>query len=180
MRERLAELVRFGFVGGLAFVVDAGLFNLLRFGPGELLGHKPLTAKVLSVAAATVVAWLGNRYWTFAARRTDSRAREFFAFAVANVVGMGIAVGCLAVSHYVLGFTSALADNIAANVVGLVLGTVFRYLAYRAFVFTGAPIGLGAPAASLDQDLLATEPESAAAGPRASAPRTPAPAPPLG
>lgn len=138
MRERLAELVRFGFVGGLAFVVDAGLFNLLRFGPGEVLGHKPLTAKVVSVAVATVVAWLGNRYWTFAARRTGSRGREFLAFAVANVVGMAIAVGCLAVSHYVLGFTSPLADNIAANVVGLALGTVFRYLAYRFFVFTGA------------------------------------------
>ncbi|WP_418606452.1 hypothetical protein [Georgenia sp. SUBG003] len=33
---------------------------------------------------------------------------------------MAIAVGCLAVSHYVLGFTSPLADNVAANGVGLV------------------------------------------------------------
>ncbi len=138
MRERLAELVRFGFVGGLAFVVDAGLFNLLRFGPGEVLEHKPLTAKVVSVAVATVVAWLGNRYWTFAARRTNNRRREFVAYAVANVVGMAIAVGCLAFSHYVLDLTSPLADNIAANVVGLALGTAFRYLAYRSFVFTGA------------------------------------------
>ena len=140
MRERFWELVRFGSVGGLAFVVDAGLFNLLRFGPGEILGHKPLTAKVVSVAVATVVAWLGNRYWTFAARRTENRAREFVGFAVANVVGMVIAVGCLAVSHYVLGFTSPLADNIAANVVGLGLGTIFRYLAYRSFVFTGREV----------------------------------------
>lgn len=138
MRERFWELVRFGSVGGLAFVVDAGLFNLLRFGPGEVLGPKPLTAKVVSVAVATVVAWLGNRYWTFAARRTTNKTREFVAFVIANVIGMAIAVGCLAVSHYVLGFTSALADNIAANVVGLALGTVFRYLAYRSLVFTGA------------------------------------------
>ena len=139
MRERFWELVRFGSVGGLAYVVDAGLFNLLRFGPGELLGHKPLTAKVVSVAVATVVAWLGNRYWTFSTRRTANRTREFIGFALANVVGMVIAVGCLAVSHYVLGYTSPLADNISANGVGLVLGTVFRYLAYRAFVFTGDP-----------------------------------------
>jgi putative flippase GtrA len=137
VRARFWELVRFGSVGGLAFVVDAGLFNLLRFGPGEVLGHKPLTAKVVSVAVATVVAWLGNRYWTFAERRTGNRAREFVAFAVANVIGMVIAVGCLAFSHYLLGLTSPLADNIAANVVGLALGTVFRYLAYRSFVFTG-------------------------------------------
>ena len=138
MRSRLPELLRFGSVGAIAFVVDVGLFNLLRFGPGELLAAKPLTAKVLSVAVATVVAWLGNRYWTFARLRTTARVRELLGFAVVNVVGMAIAVGCLAFSHYVLGLTSPLADNIAANVVGLGLGTAFRYLAYRRVVFTGA------------------------------------------
>ncbi len=136
MRARLLELVRFGSVGALAYVVDVGVFNLLRFGPGELLGHKPLTAKIISVAVATLVAWLGNRYWAFAHRRTATRGRELAVFAAVNVVGMGIAVGCLAFSHYVLGLTSPLADNISANVVGLVLGTIFRYLAYRHVVFT--------------------------------------------
>lgn len=173
MRGRLAELVRFGFVGGLAFVVDAGLFNLLRFGPGELLGHKPLTAKVVSVAVATVVAWLGNRYWTFAARRTGNRRREFVAFAVANVIGMAIAVCCLAFSHYVLGLTSPLADNIAANVVGLVLGTIFRYLAYRFFVFTGAAGPTPQDTTDAGPDAVPTETDALAA----SAPGTPAPAP---
>jgi len=138
MRARLLELVRFGSIGALAYVVDVGLFNLLRFGPGTVLGDRPLTAKVLSVAVATVVSWLGNRYWTFAGRRTASRAREFTGFAVVNVGGMAIAVACLWFSHYILGLTSPLADNISANVVGLALGTAFRYLAYRRVVFTGS------------------------------------------
>ncbi|MHA7280916.1 hypothetical protein ACX80H_14345 [Arthrobacter sp. MDT2-2] len=38
-------------------------------------------------------------------------------------------------SHYVLGLTSPLANNISANVVGVLLGNVFRYVAYRFFVF---------------------------------------------
>ncbi|MDO8108539.1 GtrA family protein [Isoptericola sp. b441] len=136
MRARLIELFRFGSVGALAYLVDAGLFNLLRFGPGEILGHKPLTAKVISVAVATLVSWIGNRYWTFAERRTTTRGRELVVFAVVNVVGMAIALVCLAVSHYLLGLTSPLADNISANVVGLGLGTLFRYVAYRRVVFT--------------------------------------------
>ena len=41
----------------------------------------------------------------------------------------------LAISHYVLGFTSPLADNIAANVVGLVFATTFRFVGYRTWVF---------------------------------------------
>lgn len=138
---RIAELFRFGAVGLAAFIVDVGLFNLLRFGPGELLAQHPLTAKVVSVSVAVLVAWLGNRYWTFASRRSStgaaSHGAELARFIVANLIGMAIAVGCLAVSHYALGYTSALADNIAANGVGLVLGTAFRYLAYRHWVFTG-------------------------------------------
>lgn len=138
MRHRVFELMRFGSVGVLALVVDVGLFNLLSYGPGNLLDHKPLTAKILSATVATVVSWLGNRYWTFAAHRTSTPTRELVGFAVVNVIGMGIAVVCLAFSTYVLGLTSPLADNVAANGVGLVLGTVFRYLAYRRLVFTGA------------------------------------------
>lgn len=138
---RAAELLRFGTVGGVAFVVDTGLFNLLRFGPGDLLADKPLTAKVLSVAVATIVAWLGNRYWTFSDRKTQTQLREFIGFVVVNIGGMGIALGCLWFSHYVLDLRSPLADNISANGVGLVLGMVFRYLAYRTFVFTAKPAG---------------------------------------
>lgn len=144
MRERLVELARFGSVGALAFVVDVGLFNVLRYGPGELLEAKPLTAKVISVAVATVVAWLGNRRWTFASRTGAPGAggvlRQLLGFAVVNVGGMVIAVGCLAFSHYVLGLTSPLADNVAANVVGLALGTAFRYLAYSRVVFRDRPV----------------------------------------
>ena len=137
MRSRLHELTRFGTVGALAYVIDVGSFNLLRYGPGELLGAKPLTAKVASVAIATLIAWLGNRYWTFPERRTSTLGRELAGFAVVNLGGMAIGVGSLAFSHYVLGMTSALADNVSANVVGLALGTAFRYLAYRTWVFTG-------------------------------------------
>jgi putative flippase GtrA len=40
-----------------------------------------------------------------------------------------------AISHYLLDFTSTLADNIAANVIGLGLGTAFRFWSYRRWVF---------------------------------------------
>lgn len=131
------ELARFGSVGAVAYVVDVGLFNVLRFGPGELLADKPLTAKIIAAGVATLVAWVGNRYWTFASKRTGTPLRELVAFFAVNGLGMAAAVGCLAFSHYVLGLTSPLADNIAGNVVGVAVGTAIRYVAYRTFVFTG-------------------------------------------
>ncbi len=45
----------------------------------------------------------------------------------------------LYISHYGLGFTSTLADNVA-TVVGIGLGTLFRFWTYRKFVFAGEPI----------------------------------------
>jgi hypothetical protein len=56
------------------------------------------------------------------------------------------------VSHYVLGFESRLADNISANGVGLVLGTMFRFWSYRRFVWA-APDEV--EAASADGDAAA-------------------------
>jgi putative flippase GtrA len=85
------------------------------------------------------VAWLGNRYWTFRHRRRASRPREFMLFAVMNVIGLALAVGCLAISHYLLGMTSALADNISGNLIGLGVGTLFRFYAYRKWVFSNGP-----------------------------------------
>ena len=133
------EVLKFGTVGLIAFVVDIGVFNLMRtgiIGGSQGLAEKPLTAKTISVMAATIVAWLGNRYWTFRHRRRASRHLEFAMFAIMNAGGLIIALTCLAFSHYALGLTSALADNIAGNVIGLGFGTLFRFWAYRRFVFT--------------------------------------------
>ena len=127
------EMAKFGIVGLSALVVDIGLFNvLLYFGPLE---GKPLTAKVVSVAAATTVAYFGSRFWTFKHRGRTSFTREYVLFFALNGVAMLIAVGCLWFSHYALGFDSPLADNISANVIGLALGTMFRFWSYRKFVF---------------------------------------------
>lgn len=137
--RRLApELAKFGVVGALGFVVDVGGFNLLRYAGGEgPLHDAPLTAKLVSTAAATVVSWLGNRFWTFRHGRRAEVHHEFALFVAVCAVGIGIALGCLATSHYLLNLTSPLADNISANVIGLTLATAFRFWAYRQHVFTG-------------------------------------------
>jgi len=168
LRHRAAELARFGSVGAVAYVVDVGLFNLLRFGPGELLGAKPLTAKIIAVAVATLVAWIGNRYWTFADRRSTNAVREFVAFVLVNGLAMSAAVGCLAISHYVLDLTSPLADNISANVVGLFLGTAIRYLAYRHLVFTGVGHAPAATSATVPDGQTNAEVPLEAQGPPAN------------
>lgn len=132
IREAVPQLATFGGVGLLAFVVDVGGYNLLR---ATVMPDHVIWAKVVSVSIATGVAWLGHRYLTFRSTRRPAVAKELALFVLANGGGLLIAAGCLFVSHYVFGFTSALADNISGNVIGLVLGTLFRYFTYRFLVF---------------------------------------------
>ncbi|HEY0117252.1 MAG TPA: GtrA family protein [Cellulomonas sp.] len=133
----LVELVRFVIVGGASFVIDLGLFNMLVYGPGHVLGGKPLTAKVISVVIATLASWIGNRHWTFSEKRSQQKGRELLIYGVLNAIGALIPVGTLAISRYGLHLAGPLQDN-AATIIGIAIATVFRYVGYKLWVFTGA------------------------------------------
>jgi putative flippase GtrA len=134
LRSLFHELAKFGTVGFLSLLVDLSVFNTLL-----LLTDKPLTSKIVSTVLAATNAFFLNRHWSFKHRERSNLRREYALFFVLNAIGLSIALLCLFVSHYVLGFESALADNLAANGVGLVLGTTFRFWSYRRFVWT-APV----------------------------------------
>lgn len=129
--------LKFGVVGLIGFVIDITLFNLLRLGVfGEdHWAQSAIGAKTISTSVAIVFNWIGNRYWTFRRHRRRNYIREFIEYVIVSVGGMLIALGCLWFSHYVLGLTNLVADNIATNVIGLGLGTAFRFLLYRYWVF---------------------------------------------
>ena len=139
------EMLKFGVVGAVAFVIDLGGYNILVFGP-HLLGmfdqqntvgvlhDKPLTARIISATVATLVAWVGNRLWTFRHRGHRQASHELALFVFFNVVAMVISVVCLGASRYVFGLHSQFADNIT-NIFGIGLGTLFRFWSYRKFVF---------------------------------------------
>ena len=138
LSEKLLRYVlKFGIVGLAGYFVDVGLFNALRlgaFGDSHFF-QGPIGAKIVSAGIATVVTWFGNRYWTFREHRRKNYLLELAEFSTVSVGGILIGLACLWVSHYLLGFTSLLADNISSNLVGLVLGTSFRFLLYRFWVY---------------------------------------------
>ncbi|MEV6345790.1 GtrA family protein [Actinoplanes sp. NPDC051851] len=132
---------KFGTVGAIAFGVDLLIFNLLRDA-----GSETLTAKTVSTTIATTLAFLGNRYWTWRHGEHVHVARQYTTFFALNAVGLGIALACLAISHYGLGhwwpvFRSQLADNVSGQLIGTAAGTLFRFWSYRKFVFRAAAPG---------------------------------------
>lgn len=124
------ELVKFGIVGGIGTIVDLGGAAALH----SKYGMGPLTAKALSLSVAAVVTYLGSRYWTFRHRENQSLLREGGLFVGLNVIGLLIAEGVIACTTYVLGYKDPIAYNVA-SLAGTGLGTIFRYYAYRRWVF---------------------------------------------
>jgi putative flippase GtrA len=127
-----SEIAKFGTVGAMAFVIDVGIFNLLS---ATVLPDSPLTAKGISVITATTFAYVANRFWTYRDRARTGYRRETVLFFATNAAALLISWACLFTSHYLLGLDSQLADNISGNLIGVGLGTLFRFWVYRTWVF---------------------------------------------
>jgi putative flippase GtrA len=126
------ELAKFLVVGGTAWIVDTALFTLLTH---TILTEKVLTCKVISMLVATVLSYILNREWSFDGRGGRQMPHEALLFFVFNGIGLAVNLAPLATSHYLLGIDGKIADWISANIVGTLLGTMFRYWAYRRWVF---------------------------------------------
>jgi len=134
LRKRLTDLIpelaKFGVVGLIGAVIDLGGADYLH---GHL-GVGPMVSKGLSITAATLVTYLGSRFWTFRHRVNQALLREGILFVMLNVVGLAIAEVVIAATTYGLDLKSELAYN-AASVVGTGLATIFRYFSYKKWVF---------------------------------------------
>ena len=136
----LHEVGKFGVVGAFCYALDVLIFNLVRASTGQ-----PILATTVSTVIATTVAFLGNRFWTWRDRERSGLTREYSLYFGVNLVGLGIGVACLWISHNWLGsywpiLESALADNISGKVIGVGLASLFRFWAYRRYVFRADPV----------------------------------------
>ena len=104
------------------------------------MGMGALTAQTWGTAAGIILTFFGNRYWTYADKRSHGKEffRETWQFLLWAVIGWVIQEGLQAAVTYGLGWKSGLAYN-AATAFGIGIATVFRFWAYRTFVFTGEP-----------------------------------------
>lgn len=148
LRLLAAELGKFGVVGALACTVtDAGT-NLLHFQAGA----GPLVSNLIA-SVAMAISYLGNRYWTFGDRQRSGVRREGILFLLLNGVGLAIQLACLGLATYVLSLHGHLSYNVAL-VVGITLGTLFRYWSYRTLIWRAQPATPQLAAVSRETALL--------------------------
>lgn len=76
------QILRYGLVGGIGFVTDAGvLYALTSAGAGFY------RARLASFAVALTVTWALNRHWTFGRRGRDGLARSYAGYLAVQLGG---------------------------------------------------------------------------------------------
>ena len=85
-QDSLFQLLRYGFVGGVAFVADYGLLYVLT----EFAGVQYLVSAALAFVAGLTVNYLLSNLIVFKAHRLESRLVEFLVFAVIGVIGLAL------------------------------------------------------------------------------------------
>jgi len=131
------EFAKFAVIGVAGVFITNGVYDLLFIH----LGLGPVTSTTIATIVATIVSYLGNRYWSFRDRQRTGIPREIVIFTVLNGIALLIQDATVAFNYYLLGLGhNKLAGFIALNA-GIALATLFRFWSYRHFVWVAPPAG---------------------------------------
>jgi putative flippase GtrA len=124
----LKELAAFGVIGAFAFAIDLGIFTWLR-------PDGAVKAKLISTVVSTTVAYFGNRHLSFSHRARTGLGRETAFFFGINAVTLAFSLAAIAVFVYPLHYGHKSTAVFLVNLATIAVGTVFRFWAYKRFVF---------------------------------------------
>jgi len=127
-RILVKELTAFGMVGAVGFIVDLALFNFF-FNDGQIV------AKSISTTVATAVTYVGNRNLSFSHRARSKLAREAGFFFLINLIALLVALVIIGIFSYPLHYKHHVLVMNVVNLFTIGLGTIFRFWAYKRFVF---------------------------------------------
>jgi len=137
------ELLKFGVVGGVCFLIT----NVVNYGLKlTILNEKPVTALAIAVIIATIVSYVLSREWSFRTRGGRERHHEAALFFLISGIGVALNSLPLYVSRYVLHLrvptvdllTQEVADFASGIILGTLIAMVFRWWAFKKWVFPEA------------------------------------------
>ena len=86
MRKLIEQIMKFGVVGVIAFVIDFGVMVLLT----EVFGIDPVISATVSFIISVIFNYAASMRYVFSHREGMSRTREFVIFVVLSAIGLGI------------------------------------------------------------------------------------------
>lgn len=135
----LYKFVKFGEAGGLNWLVDLGVINLLMLITG--LSENPWASvfKAVSFSFAVANSYFWNKLWVFYGHKKQKESQELGKFITASLLGLGfnlIVFTVIKVGGPLLvdGFSNVQWANIA-TIVGSLSAMIFNFVLYKIWVF---------------------------------------------
>lgn len=91
MKKLIAQFMKFGVVGVIAFCIDYGILALLT----EVFGVNYLVSATISFTVSVVFNYVASMRYVFTHKEGMSKHREFIIFVVLSVIGLGINNLCM-------------------------------------------------------------------------------------
>lgn len=86
MRKLIEQIMKFGVVGVIAFVIDFGVMVFLT----KVFGIDPVISATVSFIISVIFNYAASMRYVFSHREGMSRTREFVIFVVLSAIGLGI------------------------------------------------------------------------------------------
>lgn len=86
MKKLIKQILKFGIVGGTAFIIDYALLYICT----EYLGIYYFISSIISFSVSTIFNYIASIYWVFDVNKEKSQSRNFVLFVGLSIVGLGI------------------------------------------------------------------------------------------
>lgn len=131
MGKLIAQFLKFGVVGVIAFFIDYGVLMLLSVG----IGLDPVVSAAVSFTVSVVFNYVASMRFVFTHREDLSKRREFVIFVVLSVIGLLINEAIMYMGIQALG-KSALAITIT-KVIATAVVMVWNFLSRKKWLDAG-------------------------------------------
>ena len=131
MGKLIAQFLKFGVVGVIAFFIDYGGLMLLSVG----IGLAPVVSAAISFTVSVVFNYVASMRFVFTHREDLSKRREFVIFVILSVIGLLINEAIMYVGIQTLG-KSALAITIT-KVIATAVVMVWNFLSRKKWLDAG-------------------------------------------
>lgn len=80
------QLLKFGVVGGIAFIIDYSVLFICT----EFIGIYYLVSSLISFLVSTIFNYIASIQWVFDVNQEKSQRKNFVLFIVFSVIGLGL------------------------------------------------------------------------------------------
>lgn len=125
MKKLIRQIVRFGGVGVLCFLIDYGILNVLT----EYAKVYYLLSATISFSVSVIVNYVLSTLFVFDVDKAHSRVRDLLLFVVFSVIGLGLTAGIMKLGVDWLAFDYRLVKIIATAIV-----MVYNFITRKLFL----------------------------------------------